>query len=85
MLIIIIIIDHLNLLNSEHFPNCINLLQNLFKVLFLKIFASNSNQCTESFNNHDFFIFGFVGFSYKIKTHYFLPILFCVGKWIQES
>ena len=69
---------------SDYSPNFINLLQNLFKFPFLKTFPTHSDQCTESLVNHDFFSFCCWFSSNKIKIQYFLSILLCVGKGIQE-
>ena len=69
-------------LYSDYFPDLINLRQHLFKGIFLKIFPPYSDQCTESFYNSDSFCC--CVFSNKIKILNFVPILFCVGKRIQE-
>ena len=70
---------------SDYYPDFINLLQNIFKSLFLKKFSTHSDQRTESFFNPDFFSFCCGISSNKIKVPDFHEILICVGKRIQES
>ena len=70
---------------SDYSPNFINLLRNLLKGPFFKIFTANNDQCTESLVNHDFFSFCCWFSSNKIKLRYFIAILLCVGKGIQEG